>query len=346
MWEWRFWRWALVAVAVISIAVPVLSLVQASFWDDWVKTAHPMVPGGSGKPDDATQWQLPGAWGFHAYDVINSILLFVTLLYVIRSVSVAEAALNKSHHSYVQALVDSRYDAMDKLYFDLLRERREKPYSADADDPYALMVWNFIETIIDKCEKDPSGELMKTWAPLISAEARNFGNFVEKLDATARPANSAYFKNEFILLARALVPASKSALDSGNDLDGAAFLRLFRSLKKIADVAKQRHVEASDRWLKAETDRRRFTGFATEEDFLATFARIHAMDEAKKQATNGWDIPRSIRHDDLKNNELAREDFVYAQYGKLILWVLNNASPQDLNGPAPTPGLVAAAALA
>jgi len=86
-------------------------------WEHWLDTTF-------GKPEPA------GAFGFHIFDVLNTVLLFATLIWLIRSVDVAEAALSRTHHAYVRALVDTRYDAMDKLYFDLLRESRERSYPA------------------------------------------------------------------------------------------------------------------------------------------------------------------------------------------------------------------------
>lgn len=332
--RWHSWSWVLVAAAVVVIALPLVLLSSDKFLYEWIETDHPV---------DGAQWQLPGAWGFHAYDIINAVLLLVTLLYVIRSISVAEAALNKSHHAYVQSLTDTRYDAMDKLYFELLRERRQTTHPQGENDPYPLMVWNFIETIVDKCEKDPSGELMRTWAPLISAEACSFGDFMEKLDANGRPVNSAYFKNQFVLLARALVPASRQALKEGRDLDGVAFIRLFRALETIKEVASHEGATLARRnarqlWLKWKLNEIGFGGFARDEDFLHCFARIHSMSEAHTQAIDGWNVPEDIRHDDVRNNERAREEHLFGRYSGLMSWMLRNVPELCGNSGPQAPG--------
>lgn len=319
--------WSVIAVAGIIIVLPFLALIAESlwsgllqareFWADWLKTSHPAVALSPPPLPDGRQWQLPGAWGFHLYDVINSFLLVVTLLFVVHSNSVAEAALNKSHHSYVRSLVDARYDALDRLYFDLLRERRERrfPYHPEAReresaqgtgsehplwkvDPYPLMVWNFIETVVDKCEKDPSGELMDTWAPLISAEADNFGDFMQgESGLKARK----YFKNDFMLLAQALVPASKKTLGDGEDLNGAVFLRLFRAMEKI---------------------KRSKVKFANDQAFLSCFEHIHGQPKARDAAGESdktiWALPEDIRYDDLRNNEKRREDNLQRNYEDLV----------------------------
>lgn len=322
--EWRFWNVAILVFGLVAVAVPLGALHWAEFWGEWTAISHP--DDGSG-----TDWQLPGVWGFHAYDIVNSVLLLATLVFVIRSIWVAEASLDKSHQSYVEALVDSRYDAMDRLYFDLLRERRERPHPhGDTDaqrgkDPYPLMVWNFIETIIDKCEEDPSAKLMKTWAPLISAEARDFKDFMRE------PSSSAYFKNEFMLLAKALIPASEGALSRDQDLDGVVFLRLFRALERIDEVARHDMKYATELhgdfgWLKRRLDKKKFRGFASPDDFLACFAKVHDDATLRKRASREWDLPQAIRYDGLKNNEVKRQQHFRDRYKMLIEGVLPEVS--------------------
>jgi hypothetical protein len=246
--------------------------------------------------------QPSGAFGFHVFDVLNCILLFITLIYVINSTRVARSALNKSHSSYVRSLVDTRYDAMDRLYFELLNSRRGTRYEPGGDDPYPLMVWNFIETIVDKCERDESGELMKTWAPLISAEARNNGDWMLQEDGSGNDAHSAYFKNEFMLLARALVPIATSTLGKGEDLDFSIFLRLFRALQSSRDEL----------------------GLQFRERFLEVFAAVHEDVALRLQAEMGWDLPDAIKNDDLRNNEKARRDHMEGNHARLTRAVANS----------------------
>jgi hypothetical protein len=335
--------WGVIFFGIAAIILfPLAWIVAEGFWPEWFAIGHPNKTAG-------TEWQMPGAWGFHTFDIINALLLFVTLAYVVRSVSVAEAALNKSHHAYVQSLVDSRYDAMDRLYFDLLRERRERSYTPAPSpdgaahalenvDPYPLMVWNFIETIVDKCEKDPSGELMRTWAPLISAEAINFGDWMLESGEDGKPRHSAYFKNDFVLLANALVPASRHALSQGDDLDGAVFLRLYRALEKIkhvheTDEKKLSRTDSDYVWLKGRLRAARFPGFADDAAYIAVFDDIHRAPALRAAAAFGWDFPKDIRQDDIQNNEEKRKRFVLKKYRALIETVLAHLA-KSANKPA------------
>ena len=319
--EWRLWNVAILVFGLVAVAVPLSALCLQGFWAEWVATSH-TATSPTGTSHTGNQWQLPGVWGFHAYDIVNSVLLLATLVFVIRSIWVAEASLDKSHQSYVEALVDSRYDAMDRLYFDLLRERRERPHPHGDTDAQR---GNFIETIIDKCEEDPSAKLMKTWAPLISAEARDFKDFMRE------PSSSAYFKNEFMLLAKALIPASEGALSRDQDLDGVVFLRLFRALERIDEVARHDMKYATELdgdfgWLKRRLDKKKFRGFASQDDFLTCFAKVHDDATLRKRASREWDLPQAIRYDGLKNNEVKRQQHFRDRYKMLIEGVLPEVS--------------------
>src|SRR5215475_12603094 len=64
--------------------------------------------------------------------------------------------------SFRTTLRDSYYAELDRVYFDLLKLALERPYliefpkSPDPEkareyDAYAYMVWNFVETVFDRC---------------------------------------------------------------------------------------------------------------------------------------------------------------------------------------------------
>lgn len=295
---WKPWLIAWMAIAVVVSLVPVAYIYHSAslnpegldpHWKHWLDT-------------DYEQRQPAGAFGFHIFDVINAILLFSTLIWLIRSVDVAEAALRKTHHAYVRALVDARYDAMDKLYFELLKERRENGSpkrpgqqdtqpEANGDDPYPLMVWNFIETIIDKCEKDPSGELMETWAPIISAETRTFGWWIVQTNSEGKLLHSDHFKNDFMLLAQALVRVSDESLSAGEDLNGPVFLRLYRALKMIKDAA-EKNDDPDYRWIaKAFVSKGTTRPAMTDPEFVQLFNDIHKNSTLREKAEKKWSVP-------------------------------------------------------
>src|SRR6266700_2783349 len=65
--------------------------------------------------------------------------------------------------SFTRTLRDSYYAELDRVYFELLKIALEQPYLADFAampdpsrqreyDAYAFMVWNFLETVFDRCQ--------------------------------------------------------------------------------------------------------------------------------------------------------------------------------------------------
>ena len=83
--------------------------------------------------------------------------------------------------SFTRALRDSYYSELDRVYFELLKIALERPWLLDfpatADpgrqreyDAYAFMVWNFVETIFDRCQGWGKKRLRETWYPVIKAE--------------------------------------------------------------------------------------------------------------------------------------------------------------------------------
>lgn len=83
--------------------------------------------------------------------------------------------------SFTRALRDGYYAELDRVYFELLRIALERPYllePAILSDParqreydaYAFMVWNFVETVFDRCQGWGKKSLRDTWYPVIEAE--------------------------------------------------------------------------------------------------------------------------------------------------------------------------------
>lgn len=83
--------------------------------------------------------------------------------------------------TFATTLRERNYAELDRVYFDLLKIALERPYlltsqpPADAMkareyDAYALMVWNFLETIVDRCEGSADRHLRETWYPIVASE--------------------------------------------------------------------------------------------------------------------------------------------------------------------------------
>jgi len=91
------------------------------------------------------------------------------------------ATLFYSVWSFRTTLRDAYYSELDREYFELLKiglERPELVTFAASPDPakareygaYAFMVWNFVETIYDRCQGRFKQRLRDTWYPIIAAE--------------------------------------------------------------------------------------------------------------------------------------------------------------------------------
>lgn len=83
--------------------------------------------------------------------------------------------------TFATTLRESYYAELDRVYFDLLKIGLERPYlltSPPPTDPtkakeyeaYAFMVWNFIETVVDRCEGSSNRHLRETWYPIVATE--------------------------------------------------------------------------------------------------------------------------------------------------------------------------------
>ena len=116
----------------------------------------------------------------------------------------AIAALIYSMTSFKKSLMLSHYEALDRMYFDLLNivmthPEFVNPASLDGEkkkkyDSYAFMVWNFIETIYDRCGANQ--HLRLTWCPIMEYEASLHRDWLE------RPENARKFKQKFLQFVR------------------------------------------------------------------------------------------------------------------------------------------------
>ena len=112
---------------------------------------------------------------------------------------IAASALFWGVWSYTKSSRLEHYTELDRLYFDIVALRMAHPHLGDPDlirrmnleqrteralryDSYALLIWNFIETIFDRCKQR---DLLETWKPILDHEgelhcewfARNLDKF-------------------------------------------------------------------------------------------------------------------------------------------------------------------------
>ena len=110
-------------------------------------------------------------------------------------------ALIYSMRTYRKTMQIVHYGEIDKMYFEILKEALAKPHLVRQDierdeeqrveyGVYAFIVWNFLESIYDRCLLDP--ELRKTWFPIIEAERKIHLIWIQKEE------NRAKFKAEFL----------------------------------------------------------------------------------------------------------------------------------------------------
>ncbi|HSY21766.1 MAG TPA: hypothetical protein VK841_06610 [Polyangiaceae bacterium] len=83
--------------------------------------------------------------------------------------------------TFATTLRERNYAELDRAYFDLLKIALERPYLLTSQPPadplkareydaYAAMVWNFLETIVDRCEGTADRHLRDTWYPIVATE--------------------------------------------------------------------------------------------------------------------------------------------------------------------------------
>ena len=124
--------------------------------------------------------------------------------------------------SFTTTLRDAYYAEIDRVYFELLKIGLERPeliaYPA-APDPakasqygaYAFMVWNFVETIFDRCQGWSNRRLRETWYPIIAAENAVHRAWFES------PENRRRFKQRFVRFIETQYPVPSAARSSTVD---------------------------------------------------------------------------------------------------------------------------------
>lgn len=83
---------------------------------------------------------------------------------------VALAAILHAIRAFRKEINTAHYTEIDKLYFELLSLKANSQKCDGFADIYPLMVWNFIETIVDRCDARGETRLYGTWEPVIRAD--------------------------------------------------------------------------------------------------------------------------------------------------------------------------------
>lgn len=124
-------------------------------------------------------------------------------------------ALLYSMIAYKESLQLSHYSELDGMYSNLLQIALEKTHlynpNADRDNEqkaeyeiYAFLVWNFLETISDRCAGNPA--LEETWNPILLTESQRHMKWFKD------PANYGKFKKSFHDRIELLHKSSRSSL--------------------------------------------------------------------------------------------------------------------------------------
>lgn len=118
-------------------------------------------------------WSHPGTTA----TVVSAAAAVFSLLQTARS-------FRDSVNNFRKSVNNLHYTELDNLYLELLKMAIDKPYLRQPDaiyrnplaktnqereyDIYARMIWNFLETVADRCHNDP--KLEDTWHPVIQDE--------------------------------------------------------------------------------------------------------------------------------------------------------------------------------
>ena len=123
--------------------------------------------------------------------------------------------------SFRTTLREGYYAELDRVYFELLKLGLERPYlraSPPPDDPakaseydaYAFMVWNFLETVVDRCDSmskptaRATSSLRETWDPIVATECALHRAWFDM------PENQCKFKEPFRRFIGKRYPAPRS----------------------------------------------------------------------------------------------------------------------------------------
>lgn len=115
--------------------------------------------------------------------------------------TMAVFALLYSMRTYNKTMQIVHYGEIDKMYFEILKETLAKPHvvrqnivRSEEEDVeygiYAFIVWNFLESIYDRCTLDNA--LKTTWFPIIETERTTHIEWIQN------PQNRIKFKDEFL----------------------------------------------------------------------------------------------------------------------------------------------------
>jgi hypothetical protein len=115
--------------------------------------------------------------------------------------------------SFTRTLRDAYYAELDRVYFELLKIGLERPellsFPASPDPAraaeygaYAFMVWNFVETIFDRCQGWSKRRLRETWYPIVAAETTLHRAWFDV------PENRRRFKRRFVRFIEAQYPSA------------------------------------------------------------------------------------------------------------------------------------------
>jgi hypothetical protein len=118
--------------------------------------------------------------------------------------------------SFRTTLREGYYAELDRVYFELLKIGLERPYlraspppddagRASEYDAYAFMVWNFLETVVDRCESTPNQSLRETWFPIVETESALHRAWFDM------PENQRKFKERFCSFIAKRYPAAAGA---------------------------------------------------------------------------------------------------------------------------------------
>ena len=132
------------------------------------------------------------------YEAFSQASVPVSMLAVLISFIGVWITLRNFRHQ----LRSQHYTEVDRMYFDILKITIDSPHLRNSAlisendlqkqheyDIYAFMVWNFIETIYDKCQNDSA--LAETWHCIIIEEG------CRHKDWFLRPVNKPKFKGRF-----------------------------------------------------------------------------------------------------------------------------------------------------
>jgi len=112
-------------------------------------------------------------------DQYETLWTAISSLMGVIATTLAIFALIYSMRTYRKTMQVMHYGELDKMYFEILKEALAKPHlvrqgiERDVEQTteynvYAFIVWNFLESIYDRCMLD--SELKTTWFPIIQAE--------------------------------------------------------------------------------------------------------------------------------------------------------------------------------